>query len=155
MAFFSLYVWLSAIILSTTTPVDAAEDTYLDHNLPVRYFWAEIIATFVDPETNETKTERFKGKFGHKSLVESRINGTLFHARTKTDNQTHGCEEYGGDIPSGHWIALVERGTCYFEDKILVATEKHNASAIVIYNSDDTGFTIMQHFGKLFLAVIN
>lgn len=129
----------------TFPPCLSLDDTSIDQN-HVQFFWAIVNVTYTDSE-NKLKTETFQGKYGSKSLVQERI-GLAVHVRTKNDNKTHGCEEYGNKIPSEKWIAVVERGTCYFTEKIKIATEKHNASAVVIYNSDDTGFTIMQHSGE-------
>ncbi|ESO93826.1 hypothetical protein LOTGIDRAFT_104529 [Lottia gigantea] len=46
------------------------------------------------------------------------------------------------DLPSERWIALIERGKCPFQDKIKRATEKYNATAVVIYNENKTEDTI-------------
>lgn len=113
---------------------------------PVSFYWAEVNLTYIDPVTNKQVHESSKGKYGSISLVEQRT-GLAVHVRDK-ENKTHGCSDYGIKIPKEKWIALVERGNCYFTDKIKVATKKYNATAVVIYNNEDEGITIMQHTGK-------
>lgn len=113
---------------------------------PVSFYWAEVNLTYMDPISNKPVHESYDGKYGAKSLVEPRT-GLALHVRNK-DNKTHGCDDYQIHIPKEKWIALVERGHCYFTDKIKIATKKYNASAVVIYNNADEGITIMQHTGK-------
>lgn len=113
---------------------------------PVSFYWAEANLTYIDPITNKQVHEWSKGKYGAKSLVEQRT-GLAVHVRDK-ENKTHGCDDYGIKLPKEKWIALVERGNCYFTDKIKVATKTYNASAVVIYNNEDEGITIMQHSGR-------
>lgn len=115
-------------------------------DLPVSFYWAEVKATYIDPITNTLVHELYDGKYGNQSLVESRT-GLALHVRNKI-NRTHGCDEYHGIIPTEPWIALVERGHCYFTDKIRIATKKYKASAVVIYNDADRGIVVMQHAGK-------
>ncbi|KAK7098052.1 hypothetical protein V1264_004940 [Littorina saxatilis] len=110
---------------------------------PVSFYWAEVNLTYMDPISNKPVHESYDGKYGAKSLVEPRT-GLALHVRNK-DNKTHGCDDYQIHIPKEKWIALVERGHCYFTDKIKIATKKYNASAVVIYNNADEGITIMQH----------
>jgi hypothetical protein len=48
------------------------------------------------------------------------------------------------NVPSNRrWIALVERGSCKFNDKIHNAAVEMNASAVVIYDHKDTEVRIL------------
>ena len=39
--------------------------------------------------------------------------------------------------PSQPWIALVKRGECDYVQKVKIATEKYNASAVIVYDNLD------------------
>lgn len=112
----------------------------------VSFYYAVVNVTYTDPKTNKIRTDNYQGKYGVTSLVEQRL-GLVVHVRTAKDNKTHGCYEYGNKLPAEKWVALVERGVCYFTEKIKMATIQHNASAAVIYNSEEKekGVTVMQH----------
>lgn len=114
------------------------------HQTSVTYYWAVGNLSYTDPQTKKLVHEGYTGKYGTSSLVEYQ-SGIAVHVRNK-DNQTHGCDDYNIKLPSEKWIAVVERGNCYFTDKINVATKKYNASAVVIYNFEDS-LTIMAHKG--------
>ena len=142
-----------AFVLLLMLPASfALEDSaHVDAGTPVSFYWAEVNLTYRDPNTNKEVNESAKGKYGANSLVEQRT-GNVVHVRNK-ENMTHGCDEYAVKLPQIPWIALVERGKCYFTDKITMATQTYNATAVVIYNHEDEGITIMQHSGKTCLWI--
>ncbi|XP_033742684.1 RING finger protein 150-like [Pecten maximus] len=53
------------------------------------------------------------------------------------ENKTDGCKDLKNDLPSRNWIALIQRGNCPFKKKIEIAAKTYNASAVVIYNSEE------------------
>ena len=112
------------------------------------FYWANVSFTYTDPKTGQNVTETASGKFGLESIVD-RKSGVIFHVK---DN--YGCTpNYTQEPPDKPWIALIERGECYFSKKIDIATNRHHAAAAVIYNnrSEKTqkdGYTIMQHKGN-------
>ncbi|CAB4015741.1 E3 ubiquitin- ligase RNF130 [Paramuricea clavata] len=61
-----------------------------------------------------------------------KVEGYLVHASTK-----NGCQKFDFPVKKSPWIALIQRGSCYFTSKIQNA-ENHNASGVVIY-SDKPG----------------
>lgn len=80
------------------------------------------------------------GIFGIHSPME-RTAGWLY----KLDNSNkHGCNSFNIKV-NKPWIALVRRGSCKFDEKIRNA-EKHNASAIIIYNNEDADVPAMNNF---------
>lgn len=108
--------------------------------------------SYVDGSQVVKKSET--GSFGYDSLMEPR-NGILIHVRSK-DNANHGCT-HPVNVPSGNtsWIALVERGSCTFKEKVHNIANKHKASAVVIYdNEDKDSVLIMLHGGRYFLCII-
>jgi hypothetical protein len=62
-----------------------------------------------------------------------KVEGYLVHAITNRN----GCHKFDFPVNKNPWIALIQRGSCYFTSKIQNA-ENHNASAVVIY-SDKPG----------------
>nr|KAG5701771.1 hypothetical protein BaRGS_000761 [Batillaria attramentaria] len=72
--------------------------------------------------------------------------GHLVHVRSK-GNVNNGCSDYDHDLPTHDWVALIERGTCYFSEKVRVATRQYNASAVIIYdNQPSTHLVSMQSY---------
>lgn len=143
---------LLVLAVLTTPSCCALEDTAgISANSPTKFTWAEVNLTYKDPTTNKDVSESAQGKYGSNGLVEQR-KGLAVLVRNK-ENKTHGCDEYDQKLklPKEKWIAVVERGHCYFTEKIKMATKKYNASAVIIYNNEGKKeITIMQHTGKLF-----
>ena len=63
-----------------------------------------------------------------------------------SDNNVSGCDAFKVDVVSQPWVALISRGQCSFEQKIKNAY-KHNATAAIVYNSEDSDLT-MSHWGS-------
>ena len=55
-----------------------------------------------------------------------KVGGYLIHAIT------NGCQKLDLPVKKSPWIALIQRGSCYFTSKITNA-ENHNASGVIIY----------------------
>ena len=92
--------------------------------------------------------EEESGRYGTDSLKDSEW-GWVVHVRT-ADNKTHGCSA-PVNIPKQRWIALIERGSCKFHEKIYNAAIVQNASAVVIYNDKhEQDLLTMEHKGKYF-----
>ena len=47
-------------------------------------------------------------------------------------------------VPTGKWVAIIERGECRFEEKIRNAMDV-NASAVIIYNNQPNETTLYMH----------
>ncbi|XP_076446578.1 RING finger protein 150-like [Babylonia areolata] len=137
-------IFRCAVVLTLLTfPTGQCLEETAHSNNPIIFYMAEVNLTYIDPIKQKVVHETSEGKYGAKSLVEER-SGLAVHVRNK-QNKTHGCDDYGIKLPKEKWIALVERGNCYFTEKIKMATKKYNASAVVIYNNEDEGTTIMKH----------
>ena len=75
--------------------------------------------------------------------------GRLVHVRSE-GNVNNGCGEYNHDLPNDDWVALIERGQCYFTQKIRVATKDYNASAVIVYDNEATVHLVsMESYGEL------
>jgi hypothetical protein len=65
-----------------------------------------------------------------------KVEGYLIHAIT------NGCTKFDFPVEKNPWIALIQRGSCYFTSKIRNA-ENHNASGVIIYgDKSGSGFTM-------------
>ena len=88
---------------------------------------------------NETILHRATARLGHHSTAQD-VTGKLVHISDPNMLTHFGCADAIGnknDIPRDQsWIALIERGSCLFFNKIRLA-KLHNASAVVIYNHQD------------------
>ena len=113
-----------------------------------RYVYSAYVnITYKDPRSGEMATERTEmGRYGTESRREPEW-GWVVHIRSAND-ATDGCEP-PVNVPSVRWVALVKRGACKFHQKIHNAAIVSNASAVVIYNSqDDDGLVTMEHKGE-------
>jgi hypothetical protein len=121
-------------------------DEYTRHYQQV-HITAIVNITYKDPISGEMTSEKKElGRYGVKSRQDTEW-GMVVHVRT-TENQTHGCSP-PVNVPKERWIALVERGSCKFTDKIYNSAVVKNASAVVIYNhKDEDELLTMNHNGK-------
>ena len=67
----------------------------------------------------------------------------------------HGCAMYSVIIPKEPRVALVERGQCYFSDKIPVTTKLHNATTVIVYNNQEEELDLMMRSGIVYPVVVN
>jgi hypothetical protein len=67
----------------------------------------------------------------------------------KTQNACNPNTSFRKSKNSGPWLALIERGSCTFTQKIKVATE-NGASGVIIYNFAGTGNQVFPMFHKAF-----
>ncbi|CAG5124496.1 unnamed protein product [Candidula unifasciata] len=143
------------LFMAMFLPFARGDDPQLLQTPPhqTNFQWALMNISYVDYATKKEYSKPLRGYFGKQSLIAS-ISGVVIHAvnvedRAGTQVVNHyGCTPYSHKkFPSETWIALVERGSCSFANKIHVATKEHNASAIVIYNdvSVTIGPIIMDH----------
>ncbi|KAK7097394.1 RING finger protein 150-like [Littorina saxatilis] len=97
----------------------------------------QIEAELMDPVSMvKHNSSYYFGIYG-KSSLRTAVSGHLVHVRSE-ENENHGCSDYTHDLPDHDWVALVERGQCYFTEKIRVATKQYNASAIIVYDNAPT-----------------
>lgn len=75
----------------------------------------------------------FIGTYGYKSKRDI-VEGHLVHVQSE-DGVNHGCTDYNHGLPNHDWVALIERGQCMFTQKVQTATQRYNASAVIIYNN--------------------
>ncbi|XP_076467419.1 RING finger protein 150-like [Babylonia areolata] len=132
-----------ALILTLPPCSGVGESAQQGDSGPVSFYLAEVNFTYRDPVTKKQMNETAEGKYGAESLVETKT-GQVMHVHDK-ENKSLGCKEYTNKIPHVPWIALIERGGCTFTDKIKMATQTYNATAVVVYNHDEEGITIMKH----------
>ncbi|XP_076446102.1 RING finger protein 150-like [Babylonia areolata] len=105
---------------------------------------AEISVSMMDTSSGRPyNTTYMFGVFGENSLKVP-ASGQLVHVRSE-GNVNDGCNDYNHDLPTHDWVALIERGTCYFNDKVRTATKQYNASAVVIYNNQPSNHLVMMH----------
>lgn len=118
--------WLYAVLIDCTLAQE--------FNRAYNVYTAVVNITYRDPATGQMKSEKEEmGHFGSHSLVDLEW-GWVVHVRT-SENHTHGCD-VPHNVPRGNrWIALIQRGTCTFQEKIVNAAIRSNASAVVIYNN--------------------
>ncbi|XP_076059322.1 uncharacterized protein LOC143035955 [Oratosquilla oratoria] len=89
---------------------------------------ANINLTYTDPVTGVTRVEAEVGKYAA-GLVGAASGVLVLAAPQKT-----GCvRPWTVQVPDEDWVALVERGSCPYEDKVEEAMAL-NASAVVIFN---------------------
>jgi hypothetical protein len=112
------------------------------------YYTAWVNITFKDIKTGRIITERGEiGRYGTNSKIAAE-SGVVVHVR-HGGNQTNGCSPPENQIPSEKWVALVQRGSCKFQDKIHNVAKKRNATAVIIYdNEPDTTIVTMEHDGE-------
>jgi hypothetical protein len=66
---------------------------------------------------------------------------------------TNGCQKFNFPVKKSPWIALIQRGSCYFTQKIQNA-EDHNASGVIIYgDKPGSSFTMNHENNPEFVAV--
>ena len=90
----------------------------------------------------------YNGRYARDSILES-ITGQLIHVQTD-DGLNHGCTPIL-NVPKTKttWIALVQRGLCRFEHKVINTVLLSNASAVIVYNNMvDEPLVTMEHGGK-------
>lgn len=115
------------------------------HNPGFYTAWVKI--TYRNNSRGIIETERWEiGRYGTKSKIASE-SGVLVHVR-HGGNLTTGCAPPEHETPNKKWIALVQRGSCSFHDKIHNHAKKRDAAAVIIYDSRQGGVITMHHNGK-------
>ena len=93
-----------------------------------------------DPSTSEGTYQVFGANFGD-PLGDKAVKGKLVMVDDGTDNSTLGCEDLvNGEEINGN-IALIERGTCLFVDKVRNAQDA-GAIAVIIFTDNRATQTI-------------
>ena len=140
----------AAYILSCCLMVSSAGSVSEDYGQSLnKEYHAIVNVTFIDPLTGVYHNDGNEfGRFGSESRLDSEW-GIVVHIRT-IDNRTDGCTSPPVNAPPERWIALIERGSCNFQQKIHNAAISSNASAVVIYNhQDDNDLLRMKHTGMI------
>ena len=114
----------------------------------IKNYSAIVNITYTDPTTGKILSNRSDmGVYGPASRLESE-RGVVVHVRGN-DNTSHGCTPPVNVPKKEPWIALIKRGQCKFQKKIYNAAVLSNASAVVIYNHEETeALLTMDHQGK-------
>ena len=132
----------------------SSANEYTGNNHGLNSYAAITNITYKDPVTGDLKSEVAEnGKYGDSSPIES-VRGIVVHVKDDK-GKNDGCSK-PVNVPSEHWIALIKRGMCKFEEKIKNAAVYSNASAVVIYNTSQkhTDVPIMEHeSGKFCLSL--
>jgi len=112
---------------------------------PVEHVEAIIEVSYIDHRNHTAMTAHFVGLFGLNSRMAS-VNAEVVHVRS-TFGEHDGCGHIlEWNIPDGRpWIALVSRGECSFQQKIMNLYKKYNASAVIVYNNEKEELFIIQH----------
>ncbi|EDO41758.1 predicted protein, partial [Nematostella vectensis] len=99
-----------------------------------KYTTALLNITYCDPHRKHCDVSvSKKGAYGTHSMQED-ASGWLY---TLNEDNENGCDEFSIEVQVRPWIALVRRGSCRFNTKIANAF-KYNATAIIIYDSQDS-----------------
>ena len=117
--------------------------------------WREAIVFAHSKNDKSTILYETTARIGHHSVV-GNVEGKLVHVLDPNMKTHFGCAEGIGNIKEvprdRPWIAMIERGKCYFFNKIRMA-KLHNASAVIIYNHKDE-VEVMNTVGKLCCLVL-
>ena len=135
--------WCVLFIVAINRPEIDASNEYRP------YLYSAIVnITYKDPKTGELASERKDiGRYGTASRRDPEW-GWVVHVRS-ADNKTDGCQP-PVNVPSVRWVALIQRGSCKFHEKIYNAAIVRNASAVVIYNNkQEVELLTMEHKGKV------
>ncbi|KAK2185196.1 hypothetical protein NP493_243g02017 [Ridgeia piscesae] len=131
--------WCVLFIVAINRPEIDASNEYRP------YLYSAIVnITYKDPKTGELASERKDiGRYGTASRRDPEW-GWVVHVRS-ADNKTDGCQP-PVNVPSVRWVALIQRGSCKFHEKIYNAAIVRNASAVVIYNNkQEVELLTMEH----------
>jgi len=105
---------------------------------------AYVDITFIDPVTGKQRSEQsLTGKWGRimgetKAMDRNgRMENVTAPARIAKygGDKTDGCDKIDQPVPTGQWIAIIERGHCTFRWKIRNAVNA-NATAVIIYDNE-------------------
>ncbi|KAM4873589.1 E3 ubiquitin-protein ligase RNF133 [Thomomys bottae] len=88
------------------------------------------------------------GVFGKSSSLK-RVTGLLLPPEGKIQTSCNPRTSFRRPKNAETWLALIERGSCTFTQKIKVATQK-GASGVIVYNFPGTGNQIFPMFHKAF-----
>ncbi|KXJ22432.1 RING finger protein 150 [Exaiptasia diaphana] len=105
-----------------------------------KYTMAKLNITVLNEKGKRFIALSEDGNFG----VHSPMDHTVGWLYKLSNSNKHGCNFFNIKVIKP-WIALVRRGSCRFDDKIRNA-EKHNASAIIIYDNEDSELPVMNNF---------
>lgn len=107
---------------------------------------AIVNLTYRDPITGDMRTEEEDmGLYASESRIDDEW-GWVVHVRTATG--TNDACTPPINVPAGErWIALIERGSCRFHQKIINVAVVANASAVVVYNNENNQLLSMKHKG--------
>jgi len=104
---------------------------------------AYVNITFIDPLTGLRRSEKFlKGKWGTNGRMEQVV--APAHIAKYAGNNTNGCQPLDQPVPTGQWIAIIERGQCRFSEKIRNAIDA-NATAVIIYDNEPNKTPLFMH----------
>ena len=112
---------------------------------------AKLSITYMDPETGERQVEMVgEGRYGKESRIDPQF-GRLVHVTT-AQGTNDACDQpiqRPADANGERWIALVKRGGCNFQTKIMNTMILSDASALLVYNNkEDEKLQTMVHYGK-------
>uniref|UniRef100_T1J3Y4 RING-type E3 ubiquitin transferase n=1 Tax=Strigamia maritima TaxID=126957 RepID=T1J3Y4_STRMM len=94
---------------------------------------ALVNLTYIDPWTGKLHTEKSEIGMFSKGRIDSSY-GLLVHVKSRNGTSNMGCDyPFENLIPQEPWIALIKRGSCNFQTKILNSF-RSNASGVVVYN---------------------
>ena len=130
-------------IISVMHPTDGTEE----FSGGISLYAAIVNITFRDPSSGQWRSNKEElGTYGSDSRLDSEW-GVVVHVRT-ADNKSHGCTPPVNVPTHDRWIALIERGTCKFHQKVYNAAIVKNASAVVVYNHEEFEVYPKKHRGR-------
>ena len=143
---------ISLVLFALDLPVDSSpvrsteELAYVDTTAIIWYMYVNPVRALPGPATVLAGWYDVRNTPAPES-------GTLVHTRS-ADGQTHGCSAIVNAPFGTKWIALVKRGECLFQQKIVNAIMA-NASAVIVYNNVyGTDAIRMHHIGNSFQIYI-
>lgn len=115
-----------------------------------KYNIAKLNITVFDPKGKRFILPSEAGYFGIHSPINT-ASGWLYKLSSSNEK---GCKIFNIKVDNKPWISLVKRGSCRFDDKINNAYI-HNASAIIIYNNEDSEAPQMENGGSKSIVSIS
>ena len=134
---------LSGVVLILGLLLANVSGLYNDNSEPDTHF-ASINVTVCNLDGSSCKSHSEEATYGSSSS-HRKVEGYLIYA-------AQGCQKFNFPVKRRPWIALIERGKCFFTNKIENA-ENHNASGVIVYGATNDVFKMGHENNPDFVAV--
>ena len=133
----------SGVVLIVGLLLAKVSGLYNDNSEPDTHF-AKINVTVCTIDGSGCISRNEEATYGSSSS-HNKVEGYLINA-------AQGCNEFNFPTKKRPWIALIQRGSCYFTTKIQNA-ENYNASGVIVYGAPNDGFKMNHENNPEFVAV--